>query len=379
VGLGAEATKAGDVPTAYERFSQARRIRVLLGEGDTRPPPEEAAFVALVKREYEKARKDDRMGLAWGYLQVIRELSPESPTLRRQLRETRELVLQRAVKRLSVSPFEMSEDADSEFGDAVASKVVQHLFEQIPNDVRMIEREQLSDIMREKTIGSESGRESEEGLAAADYLVQGTILEAKVDSIEKRGKQTQRVVTETVEQRNPDYDAWLGLSSKERDKTPQPPKTVIAPRREDVTIEVTVHRKVGLFSVSFRLIDAHSAKVIFADSARAKAEHEDTSSEGVELGDFKKEFKLASLPSDTEILTELADTVSEEIGTKLAGVLDNPEDGYRADAERFVEEANYEAAAQQLAYAIVLADEIERDTEPMVAMLREAAIQSSSR
>lgn len=379
VTLGAEATKAGRIPTAYQRFTQAREIRALLGEGTPRPPPEEAAFVELIRREYEKARKADRVGLAWGYLNVIQSMTPESPTLRRQLRETREIVLQRAVKRLSVSSFEMPEDTDSEFGDAVASKVVQHLFEKIPNDVRMIEREQLSDIMREKSLGTESGAKDEEALAAADYLVQGTILEAKVDSIEKHGKQTRRVVTETVEQRNPDYDAWLNLSSKERDKRPEPPKTVMAPRREDVTIEVTVHRKVGLFSVSFRLIDAQTAKVAFADSARAKVEYEDTSSEGVELGEFKMEFKLASLPSDTEILTQLADDVSEEIGVKLADVLANPEDAYRAQGERSIEEANYEAAAQQLAYAIVLADEKQRDVGPMREMLVEAAVLSSAR
>lgn len=379
VALGAEATKAGRVAEAYARFSQAREIRTLLGEDTRRAPPEEAAFLNLVRREYEKARKADRMGLAWGYLNVIKALSPESPTLRRQLRETREVVLQRATKRLSVSSFETPDDTDSEFGDAVASKVVQHLFEQIPKDVRMIEREQLSDIMREKSLGSDSGTKAPSGLAAADYLVQGTILEAKIDSVEKTGKQTRRVVTENVERRNPDYDAWLALSKKQRGKQAEPPKTVVAPRREDVTIEVTVHRKSALFSVSFRLIDAQTAKVIFADSARAKAEYEDTSSEGVELGDFKKEFKLASLPSDTEILTQLADDVSASIGTKLSEVLSSPENQYRESAERYVEEANYEAAATQFAYAIVLTNEKGGDVSSMMTMLRESSIQSSAR
>jgi len=375
VAAGAEATTAGDVPQAYARFSQARHIHEVLGEGTRRAPPEEAPFVALVKRDYDKARKGDRMGLAWGYLNVVKELSPKSPTLRRQLRETREVVLQRATKRLSVSSFETPDDTDSEFGDAVASNVVQHLFEQIPKDVRMIEREQLSDIMREKELDTQDASQ----LAAADFLVQGTVLEAKVDSTEKSGKQTQRVVTETVEMRNPEYDAWFALSSKERDKTPEPPKTRMAPRREDVTIEVTVHRKIGLFSVAFRLIDAQTAKVVYADSARARVEHQDNSSEGVELGDFKKEFKLASLPSDTEILIELADEVSTTIGAKLSARLAEPERTYREAAERFVEEANYEAAAQQYAYAIVLADEKGANTDAMLTRLREAAIQSSAR
>jgi hypothetical protein len=273
----------------------------------------------------------------------------------------------------------MPDRTDSEFGDAVASKVVQHLFEKLPNDIRVIEREQLSDVMREKTIESESGHGRSENLAAADFLVQGTILEAKVDSIDKRGKQTTRVTTQMIDMRNPDYDAWLALSSKERKKVPEPPIQIRAPRYEDVTIEVTVHRKVGLFSASFRLIDAQSAKVIFADSARAKAEHEDTSSEGVELGDFKKEFKLASLPSDTEILTALADDVSAQIGDKLGQALANPELRYSQDAERYVEEANYEAAAQALASAIVLGEEKGRDVTAQLAELRDVSIRSSVR
>lgn len=379
VALGAEATKAGNVPRAYQRFSQARNIQRLLGKGARRSPPEEAPFIDLLDREFERAKKSDQMGLAWGYLNVIKELTPESPTLRRQLREVREIVLQRAIKRLSVSAFETPDRKNSEFGDAVAAKVVQALFENIPNDIRVIEREQLSDIMREKTIESESGSKKAEDLASADYLIQGTILEAKVDSVEKTGKQTKRVVTETSEQRNPDYNNWLNLSSKERKKIPEPPKTIMAPRREDVTIEVTVHRKVAIFSVSFRVIDAHSAKVAFADSVRATAEHEDTSSEGVELGDFKLEFKLASLPADTEILTKLADEVSTEIGVRLSKVLADPENTYRANAERYVEEANYEAAAQDFASAIVLAEQKGQDVEPMLAMLRETSIQCSVR
>ncbi len=379
VALGSEATKTGNVPIAYERFSQARNIQRLLGDGARRPPPEEAPFIDLLNREFERARNADQMGLAWGYLNVIKELTPESPTLRRELREVQEIVLQRATKRLSVAPFETPDNQNSEFGDAVAAKVVQHLFEAIPNDIRVIEREQLSDIMREKTIEAESGSKKSEGLASADYLIQGTILEAKVDTSEKSGKQTRRVVTETSEQSNPAYGAWLNLSSKDRSKTPEPPKTIMAPRREDVTIEITVHRKAAMFSVSFRVIDAKTAKVAFADSVRATAEHEDTSSEGVELGDFKLEFKLASLPSDSEILTKLADEVSAEIGLKLSQVLADPEKTYRANAERSVEEANYEAAAQDFASAIVLAEQKGQDVEPMLAMLRETSIQCSVR
>ena len=46
------------------------------------------------------------------------------------------------------------------------------------------------------------------------------------------------------------------------------------------------------------------ASVLHADSVRKKAEHTDTSSEGVKLGDFDMPFKHVELPSDIEILSE---------------------------------------------------------------------------
>jgi curli biogenesis system outer membrane secretion channel CsgG len=371
--LGVEATKSGDTRAAYRRFVEARKIRELLGDGTPKALAAEAEFIRLLEKHYESAQASNQAGLAWGYLTVIQSMQADSPSLRRKLRETRETVLQRAIKRLSAAPFDDAADSDAKFGDAVASKVVQHLFETIPNDIRIIERQQLSDIMREKSLGGEEG-----ALAAADYLVEGTIQEAKVDTVEKTGKQTTRVVTEQIEKPNPAYESWTKLGKKDREKTPTPPSTIISPRKEDVTIEVTLHRKVGLFSVSYRVIDATSAKVVFADSVRAKVQHEDTSSEGVELGDFKREFKLASLPSDVEILAELADQVSTEIGTALAEVLRDPELEYAATGNRFVSEDNFEEAADQFAYAIVLSERKELDVTELKQNLRDAAIAASS-
>ena len=374
---GAEETRQGNIPGAYRRFKQARRIETLLGASNPPPPPEEAAFRTLIEAEYAQALADGRPGLAWGFLQVIESMNPTDPKLRRQLRETREKVLQQATKRLSVSSFETPDDTDAEFGDAVSASIVQHLFGAVPNDVRIIEREQLSDIMREHSLQEEGAGKMK--LASADYLVQGTVLEAKVDTIEKKGRKTMRVVTEKVTELNPEHATWSNLSSSKRGKVPEPPKTIEVARKEDVTVEVILHRKIGIFSVSYRVIDTDTAKVTFADSARSVAKHEDTSSEGMELGEFKLPFQLSNLPSDTEILTELADEVSAQIGTQLAQVLADPEAVYAQNAQRFEREANYPAAAQQYAYAIVLSDRKDGDTTEMMTQLRETTIASTRR
>jgi hypothetical protein len=153
----------------------------------------------------------------------------------------------------------------------------------------------------------------------------------------------------------------------------------MVPRSEDVSIEVILYRKVGLFSVSYRVVDATTAKVVFTDSVRAKIQYEDTSSEGVELGDFKMEFKLASLPSDVEILSELADEASAKIGTELAEILKDPEMVYAEAGDRYVEEGNFAAAAAQYAYAIVLAERKDLEVGELRQSLRDAAIAASAR
>ena len=179
---------------------------------------------------------------------------------------------------------------------------------------------------------------------------------------------------------NPEWDRWNSMSERERDRAgleTQPPRTITRDRMEDISIATTYHRKVGVFSVSYRVIDADTAKVVFADTQRAKLELEDTSSDGVELGSFRQEFKVANLPSDVEILDQLAEEVSEAIGGKLAEVLVDPEVQYEKDADRFVREGNFIDASQQYAYAVVLSDRKDKEADHLRTSLRTAAVSAA--
>jgi hypothetical protein len=117
---------------------------------------------------------------------------------------------------------------------------------------------------------------------------------------------------------------------------------------------LTHHRKVGLFSASYRLTDARTNRVLYADSVRKQETYTDTSSEGVQIGTFKMDFKLAELPSDLEILAELAEGVSTSIGKDLADRLVVPEVRYLEGAERYRDEGSFEDASREFAYAMVL-------------------------
>jgi hypothetical protein len=375
--LAAGATEEDRLEDAYRWFVQAREIKRALGRDAWEAAPEEKSFIARMQAAHREALEKSRPGLAWGYLNVIEQLTPSSPSLRRQLRETRDTVVVAATRRLTAFPFKEAPHEGPQFGEAVASKVIQYLFEAIPQDVRIIEREQLADILREREIGRQEGGAGT-GLASADYLVQGDILEARVDTTEQAGRKTMRVVTEHEEKPNPKHQWWLGLGSGERRKTPEPPETIMVPRKEDISIAVTVHRKVGIFSVSYRVIDAETARVMFTGSLREKAEHQDESSEGVELGEFSLKFKLAELPSDLEILAQLADAISLKIGQRLAEELKDPEVEYQKAAERHASEGNHVAASEQYAYAVALAERKGKPVDSLREKLRKLAVASSA-
>jgi hypothetical protein len=366
------AVDAGDLEAAYRWFIQSREIDRTLGRQRGLPSPQETAFLTRMRAAYENAIATDRPGLAWGCLTVIEDIGETTPGLRRQLRETRELVVTAATRRLTAYPFDESKGA-GEFGEAIASKVIQYLFETIPDDLRIIEREQLDDIIRERELNA--GVASD--LASADFLIQGDILEAKVDGAEQKGRKTQRVVTGRKKDRNPDYEGWLALPEKLRGERPQPPTTIEVEVVEDITFDVEVHRKVGIFSTAYRLVDAQSAKVIFADSVREKVVYEDESREGIELGDFKMEFKLANLPSDVEILTQLADAVSKEIGSRVADRLKDPEVEYARQAEVAATERNYMSASENAAYAVVLFERKNKELGELPRQLRTFAVAAS--
>ena len=373
VALALGATESGDLVSAYRWFGQATDIQTRLGLAPAAEVPEVEGFVTEMQRRHALAMEKGLYGVAWGYLQVIGELEAAGPALRRKERESHEEVLKHAVKRLSVAPFEDSHETGASYGDTLTAKLVQYLFENSGDDVRIIEREKLDAIKAELSLKGGG----DEGLVAVDFLVEGNILEAKVDSSERRGKKITRVVVEKEIVPNPAWERWASATASQRKEQGlvQPAqRSLVQEKKEDVEIGITNHRKVGVFSVSYRMIDAESAKVLFADTQREKSEVEDTSSDGVSLGEFQQEFKVAKLPTDIELLDGLADDISSAIGARLAEVLASPETRYEKAGDRFVREGNYLDAAQQFAYATVLGDRKGADTAALREKLEKAVV-----
>ena len=371
--LGQEATANNQMSTAYQRYRDSRKISLLLLD-EKNDLPGIDTFLQKIHGLYGKAIAAKEYGVAWGFLNILTEFGPTTPKIRQNIRKTKDELKRRAVRGLTAYPFEDPENSSTKVGDAVASKVVQFIFSTIPNDVRIVEREQLERILDEC-----KRRGTCDDLDTADFIIQGTILDAKVETTEKASSETRRVVTGKETVTNPEHTRWSQLRDKERDKTPEPPRTLTRDVTEDVTIRVNAVRKVGIISVAYRVVQASSGRVLFTDSIQTKETFQDEGREGVQLGNFRQETDFVELPPDIEILSGrdgLAEKISNEIGAKLVDFLHDPEVKYAANAKRFVNEGDYIGAAQQAAYAIVLLEIKSKDIGTLRDDLKSYAMQS---
>lgn len=365
----AAATADNHLGEAYKLFKQARDIRSKLNSGTMKVLPQEQTFCDRMFERYLIANKRALPGLALAYLKIIEEFNPDYSNLRGLLRTTSDATLAKAVRKVSTAAF-TSDEGKGEFGSAVAAKVTQRLFDKIPNDLKIIERDQFQAILREKEIGAASSKSE---LVSADYLIQGKILEARVDTSEEKGKKIMRVVTDSTIQPNPAYAQWLTLPEDKRKNLPEPDKTISVDKKEDVSINLNIVRKVGILSASYRLVEASTGKVIATGSETAKEENHDEGNEGVELGNYRMPFKLPSLPSDTEIYDHLVGKISEAIGDKLVQQMQNADTRYVQLSQRYADEGDYVAAGEQAAYAYVIAREKKQELATLMSNMTKYA------
>lgn len=336
----------------YRLLNQVRDLRAKINAQPTERAPQEEAFLKAMFARYEAASKADQTGLALGYLKVIERFDPQYPGLQDSLRATQELALAKATKKMELAAF-TNASGNTEFGTAVAAGLTQHLSDKMPKGIQLVDRKQAEAAAPAKKKGKKAAKAAE--AVAADYLIQGQILESRVDSSNDPGQKTMRVVTGTETVDNPAHLEWAALPEAQRATLPEPERTLTQEKSEDVAVDMQVLRKVGVVTASYRLVDAKTGTVLATGTETVREELMDEGNKGVEIGQFKLPLKQAHLPSDTEILQKLTARISGVIGDRLVQQLQSPEVRYAEAAKRFVQEGNLAMAAENEAYSFTLA------------------------
>jgi len=340
---------------AYRALTNLRKLDTWLKRDFARIALE-SQFAELMYELAASAGAQGLTGTEYGFLLLIEEFNPGFVNLERIKRETGERLLSSAVQWVS-TPAIRGDDRTRNVGSRISSAVAAYLLKNIPGDLRIVEREQLGEIQRERRMTEADAldeRAQDGGLRAADLLIQGNVLDVRVDREDRSGRRTMRVITGTKEVPNPKYEAYRSERGRRPDGEDAPPETIEEEIEEDITVEVSIHRKTGFVAVSYRLVEAESANILLTNTVNREQEFTDESSEGIEMGNFSQPFKLADLPSDGEIINELVDEVALAIGQDLIQVLADPERRYFSRCEQFAGEDSPVAAAEECARAVIL-------------------------
>lgn len=353
--LAANDTQSGNLALAYQRFSQARNVRLKL-DGRVDPVPEEKPFVDRAYRGYEQARNEGRPGLAYGHLLLVQEFDPDRLNLGSELRAVEDETNNLSIRTATVQSFSKA-DGIADYAGALSTRITEALFQTIPEDIRIIAADNQA--------------------TAVDYHINGSIDEARVEGTENKTRKTERVVTEQgVVSRNPKYDEWMRLPDRERRNTPPPPAQLVSDRKEDITYMVTSVRKVGYFSAAFRVVEAATGKVMYTDSVTVKREFTGEGNEGVSLGTYSLPAKTASVPTDIEILSQLSTAASQEIGKRLAVRIGDLEKRYADAGKQAAASGNNVDAATYYGYAVTTGSRKVVDTSAYRAELKRSAAAS---
>ena len=369
------ATRHRDLATAHAAFKRVNLLDDRTGAAFGPKGPGVTDFAEGVYRHAQEAEDSGRPAVALGALLVLRQARPEFPDLEPSIRRTLSLIAEQAVPRVAVSKFESTAQFD-QVGGAVSAKLIQKLFSDARDDVRLVERDQLKEVLREQELNTLSRSSEGFSLGAADYLLQGSVLEARVESSKNTGERTERVVVERRTEPNPEYAKWQELNSEKKKKVTEPPQQIEVPVQEDVTYEVGIHRKYGLLNMSYRVIETSSASFVHTDTVSVEKEVIDQSSQGVSIGDFEVAFSVAELPSDAQLMTNLLDEAASKISDQLEELFDDPKARYLEDARKLAAGGDFRAAADAAAKAYALAEQQAKTEASIAGALKTYALRS---
>lgn len=338
------------------------------------PKKELQKFYDTLYLKAKKAEDGDNLGLAYQFYKLISHLAPSYPDIKENLRKTEEKIVNRALKSMAVIPFKSPKSAP-EAGNMFTSAIMLTLYNELKQDMKIIERESMDVLLREYelTMAGKSADKPKDSssfqISSADYLLLGDVLDYRVDSSVQEGNKVVRIKTRVEFIPNPDYEEWVKNAKKLQESgqiiPPSPPKLIEKPFYEDIKYKVTFYKKVGIISISYRIVDSARGKIIHTGIADIKKDANDESSEGVEIGDFKIPFKMAQLPTDTELLKKAQEEAVAKIADDVKKLFKDPEDKYLKQGEQLEKDGNIKEAIERYTDAMILLRKKNKDVSSL--------------
>ncbi|MCK4739205.1 MAG: hypothetical protein KAT46_04575 [Deltaproteobacteria bacterium] len=334
----------------YKSLSKAGRRKIRLPKTEMSRVLNELAEVITTQTE------NGNWGRAYLAANIIYKMQPDYTNISKIRNSLNRQIKKKSEQYVGVKLFN-SPTYNKDAGAIITSRLQNFMYKELAGEIKILEREAMADIVRERLVGASAGGGGVSKLAVVDYLVLGAVVDFKVDSSVRKSRKTKRAKVDSRKIANPDYTYWLGNR-----KGKQPPKFIEEPTYETVSYETQKHKKTVLAEVSYRVTNSKS-DVILNNVAEKKETVTGESSEGIEIGDLSIPSKEVSLPSNSAMLRKATSVIIKQIGKDLKKLFSGSEKRFIKEARIYERKGSFDLALKSLIKARFVKDRKNQNTD----------------
>ncbi|MDO9558955.1 MAG: CsgG/HfaB family protein [Syntrophales bacterium] len=297
----------------------------------------------------------------WGnaliWYEKVGSMNPNYPELYEKIRDVREDRIKRRIKK-SIAVFDFTSPSnDKDAGRNAADKLVAYLYQKASSDLRIIERENLQNILREMQLGQSGLVDTKSAqtvgkMRGIDTFIMGTVLKHFSSKTDYASMEQVKVLVDEEDVRNPEFSDWLIMNPKptEADMKNAPPRTIKKRNYQFISYKKGVAKITALFDISYKLVDTATGENIFTNTIAGRLIKEDKYQDGVPVA--KIPHDPLEIQVESEVLGELTDQKIAEMGQSVLKHFQSLELEYYNQGLQLQKNRRYDRAIEKFVDAV---------------------------
>ena len=292
----------------------------------------------------------------WGnaliWYEKVESLNPNYSELYEKIRDVRDERIKRRIRK-SIAVFDFTSPSnDKDAGRNAADKLVAYLYQKASSDLRIIERENLQNILREMQLGQSGlvdvkSAQTVGKMRGIDTFIMGTVLKYYSSKTDNPSMEQVKVLVDEEDVRNPEFSDWLIMNPKpsEGDMKNAPPRTIKKKNFQFISYKKGLARIVALFDISYKLVDTGTGENIFTNTIAGRLTKEDKYQDGVPVADIP--YDPLEIQTESEVLGELTDQKIAEMGQSVLKHFQSLELEYYNQGQQLQKNRKYDLAIEK--------------------------------
>jgi tetratricopeptide (TPR) repeat protein len=299
----------------------------------------------------------------WGnaliWYEKVESLIPNYPELYEKIRDLREDRIKRRIKK-SIAVFDFTSPSnDKDAGRNAADKLVAYLYQKASSDLRIIERENLQNILREMQLGQSGLVDTKSAqtvgkMRGIDIFIMGTVLKHFASKTDNSSMEQVKVLVDEEDARNPEFSDWLIMNPRPNaeDLKNAPPRTIKKRNYQFISYKKGVVKITALFDISYKLVDTATGENIYTNTIAGRLIREDKYQDGVPMANIPPD--ALDIQTESEVLGELTDQKIAEMGQGVLKHFQSLEREYYNQGQQLQKNRKYDLAIEKFVDALYI-------------------------